>query len=146
MNQTQELFNDLYKNVRMASYAIDCIQPAINDEILSDVIHKQNNIYLDFTNKLETLAKDLKLEISDINPFLKASSFSSIKLNTLMNDETNHLCSMLIEGTSMGVITTITAIADYPNSPNELIDIALAIKEKEELFIESLKDIIMQNK
>ena len=146
MDNRDDLFNDLYKNVRMASYAIDCIYPAIEDSNLQELIDKQNTIYLDYTNRLENIAHALNIEISDINPFLKASSFTSIKMNTMINKDTKHLCSMLIEGTSMGVITTITAISDYPDTPQDLYDIAIEIKESEESFIESLKDIIMQCK
>ena len=42
MNNNTNLYNDLYKNVRMATYGIDCIIDAIEYKKLKNVILKQN--------------------------------------------------------------------------------------------------------
>ena len=143
MNKNTNLYNDLYKNVRMATYGIDCIIDAIEYKKLKDLILKQNKIYLDYTNKLEKLAKELNVEIMDINPFLKASSFTSIKMKTLINNEKNHLCDMLIQGTTMGITTIIVAISENKDADDRLKELANNIRKSQENFVDSLKDIIL---
>ena len=146
MNDNQHLFNDLYKNVRMATYGIDCIMDAIDNKHLTNLIKKQNDKYLEYTTTLENISKDLNLEILDINPFLKASSFTSIKMKTMLNAKTTHLCDMLIQGTTMGITTTLISLVDNPNADSILVDVANSIRDSEEAFIESLKDIILLSK
>ena len=143
MNKNTNLYNDLYKNVRMATNGIDCIIDAIEHKKLKDLILKQNKIYLDYTKKLEKLAKALKVEVVDLNPFLKASSFTSIKMKTIMNNEKNHLCEMLIQGTTMGITTIIIAISENKDADDYLKEIANDIRKSQENFVDSLKDIIL---
>ena len=43
--QTTELLEEAYKNVRMASFAIDCIIEKIEDKQLDKLLRKQNEFY-----------------------------------------------------------------------------------------------------
>ncbi|MBQ9792046.1 MAG: hypothetical protein IJW28_05675 [Clostridia bacterium] len=143
MSKNTNLYNDLYKNVRMATYGIDCIIDAIENKKLKDVISKQNKVYLDYTKELENMSKELDVEVVDLNPLLKASSFTSIKMKTLMNNEKNHLCEMLIQGTTMGITTILIAIAENKDADIRLKEIANNIRKSQENFVDSLKDIIL---
>lgn len=51
------LLDDAYKNVRMGTYAIDCILPKITDQELINLVKKQNEYYLQYTKQLENFAK-----------------------------------------------------------------------------------------
>ena len=44
--QTTELLDEAYKNVRMASFAIDCIIEKIENKELDKLLRKQNEFYL----------------------------------------------------------------------------------------------------
>ena len=143
MSKNTNLYNDLYKNVRMATYGIDCIIDAIENKKLKDVISKQNKVYLDYTKELENMSKELDVEVVDLNPLLKASSFTSIKMKTLMNNEKNHLCEMLIQGTTMGITTILIAIVENKDADIRLKEIANNIRKSQENFVDSLKDIIL---
>lgn len=143
MSNNTNLYNDLYKNVRMATYGIDCIIDAIEHKKLKTLIEKQNTIYLDYTKKLEDMSNELEVEVVDLNPFLKASSFTSIKMKTMLNNDKNNLSQMLIQGTTMGIVTILIAINENKDADIRLKEIANNIRKSQENFVDSLKDIIL---
>jgi hypothetical protein len=137
-----ELLDEAYKNVRMASFAIDCIIDKIENKSMEDLLRKQNVYYLDMVEKLESLSEKLKHKPKDINIMLKGMSFASIKTKTMMNNETSHLAEMLVQGTTMGITDTIKAKSEYPTENHELNNIVDSIISHEEKFVESLKDYL----
>jgi hypothetical protein len=137
---TTKLIDECYKNVRMGSFAIDCIMPAIEEnEDLCDLLRKQNKCYLKSVNELEKLSEELSHEIVDINPMLKGSSFASIKMKTAFNKEAPHLAEMLIQGTTMGITQLIKSHGEAPSSNDKLDKIVKDIIKYEEEFVDSLK-------
>ncbi len=136
---TTKLIDEAYKNVRMASFAIDSIIEAIENKDLENLLRKQNRFYLETTKKIEKISQEFKHKPVDINIFLKGSSFASIKLKTMMNNETSKLASMLIEGTTMGITEMIKAQSDYPSKNDDIFQITDEIVSNEEEFVESLK-------
>lgn len=141
-NKNIKLLDDAYKNVRMGSYAIDCIITKIKDAKLKKLIEKQNEIYLEFTNELSAFAQKISYELKDINVMLKTSSFLSINLKTLFNKDTSHIAEMLVQGTTMGITTLIREIRENPNATLQLIDLSNEIVSYQEKFVESLKKFL----
>lgn len=139
---TTDLLDEAYKNVRMASFAIDCIIEKIENNELDKLLRKQNKFYLDMVKKLESLSKDLKHEPKDINIFLKGTSFASIKMKTIMNNDSPKLAEMLVQGTTMGITDTLKAKSDYPTSNELLAKYIDEIIHHEEEFVDSLKSFL----
>ena len=128
---TVNLIDEAYKNVRMGSYAVDCIMPAVEEnKKLTELLEKQNKSYLKSVTQLEELAQELSHEIVDINPMLKGSSFASIKMKTMFNKEAPHLAEMLIQGTTMGITQLIKSHGENPSFNDKLDKI---VKEAEKL-------------
>ena len=139
---TTSLLDLAYKNVRMASFAIDCIIDKIENHKLEELLRKQNDFYLDTTEELEKISEEIGHEPEDINAFLKGSSFASIKMKTFINDETSHLAEMLIQGTTMGITEILKAKTEFPTKNKHLLEVADSISSNEELFVDSLKDFL----
>lgn len=137
-----KLLDNAYKNVRMATFAIDCIIDKIQNTGLEDLLRKQNDFYLDTTEEIERICESLKHKPADISIFLKGSSFASIKLKSMMNDETQHLAEMLTQGTTMGITEMIKSRSDYPTTSQDILKIVDSIIGSEEKFVESLKDYL----
>lgn len=139
---TVKLFDDAFKNVRMGSYAIDCIIDKIEDIKLLNLIRKQNEFYFEITNKLTEFTKQNKLTPKDLNSMLKTSSYVGINLKTLFNKNTSHLAEMLIQGTTMGITTLIKEMNQTTTINTELVELAKEIVGSQEKFVESLKDFL----
>ncbi len=139
---TTKLIDEAYKNVRMASFAIDSIITKIENKELENLLRKQNEFYLNITTKLEKISNDYKHTPVDINIFLKGTSFASIKMKTMINNETATLATMLIEGTTMGITEMIKSQNEHPSKSKELLNITNQIISAEEDFVESLKKFL----
>lgn len=139
---TTKLLDEAYKNVRMASFAIDCIIDKIEDQSLEDLLRKQNDCYLNYVEKLEKLSEELKHKPKDVNIMLKGMSFASIKTKSMMNNETPHLAEMLVQGTTMGITDTLKAKSEFVSNNHQLNEITDEIVNCEEKFVESLKDFL----
>ena len=137
-----ELLDAAYKNVRMASFAIDCIIDKIEDKSLEDLLRKQNDCYLNYVEKIEKLSEELKHKPKDINIMLKGMSFASIKTKSMMNNETPHLAEMLVQGTTMGITDTLKAKSEFPSNNQKLNSIVDEIVNCEEKFVQSLKNFL----
>ena len=137
-----ELLDEAYKNVRMASFAIDCIIDKIENKSLEDLLRKQNDCYLNYVEKIEKLSEELKHKPKDINIMLKGMSFASIKTKSMMNNETPHLAEMLVQGTTMGITDTLKAKSEFPSNNQKLNSIVDEIVNCEEKFVQSLKNFL----
>ncbi len=147
LNQEQfeietKLIDNAYKNVRMASYAIDCIIDKIENKKLEELLRKQNDFYLDTTEELEKLSNELNHKPVDINIFLKGSSFASINMKTMMDNSSEHIAEMLVQGTTMGITDMIKCQGEYPTTNPHLKKLTDSIVGSEEKFVESLKDFL----
>lgn len=137
-----KLLDEVYKNVRMASYAIDCLIEKIENSKLEDLLRKQNKFYLDKTKQLNKLSKKLNHIPKDISIYLKTSSFVAIKMKTLMNNDTPKFAEMLIQGTTMGITDTLKSKGEYPSKNEEIIQIVDDVVRNEEVFVDSLKNFL----
>ncbi|MBE5738466.1 MAG: hypothetical protein E7354_01885 [Clostridiales bacterium] len=137
-----QLLDEAYKTVRMGSYAIDCIIDKIEDKDLEDLIRKQNTYYLESTKSLESISKEYKHHLTDINPMLKGTSFASINMKTMFNKDSSHLAQMLIDGTTMGITTIIKHRNENNSLDKNLLGIVDKIISYLEDFVESLKEFL----
>ena len=141
-NGTQELIDRVYENVRMASYAIDCIIEKIENNELAELLRKQNKFYLDEVSAIQSLARNIGYEPKDVNVIAKGMSFMSIKTKTLMNNDSPKLAEMLIQGTTMGITDTLKAKTEFSTDNEELNQIVDRIIKHEEEFVDSLKTFL----
>jgi len=141
-NHNLELLNAIYKNVTMATHAIDSIHNKIADRKLTKLIDKQNKIYERITAESENLAGHINEDLTAINPIAKMTSSVSINMKTMLNHETSHLAEMLVQGTTMGITEIYKAKRENPTQNKKLIEVVDSIGKSEEIFIESLKDFL----
>lgn len=137
-----KLLDDAYKNVKMGNFAIDTIVSKIENKDLVKLLQKQNSFYFEKSTTLEHMAEQLSHQVKDINAMLKASSFFSINVKTMVDKSTSHIAEMLIEGTTMGITTLIKEIKDNPAAQSELIEVSSDIVAHQEKFVEELKDFL----
>ena len=138
----KELLDEAYKNVRMASFAIDCLIDKIENRSLENLLRKQNKFYLKMVTEIETLAEKMQFELKDINIFLKSSSFLGIKMKTLMNNDSPKFAEMLVQGTTMGITDSLKAKSEYPTKNEDILTIVDDIVSHEEEFVDSLKEYL----
>ena len=143
-NHNSELLNAIFKNVTMATHALDSIKDKFENNKLLKLIDKQNTIYEEITAKCNSLANTFGVELKAINPFLKMTSSASIGMKTMINDETNHIAEMLIQGTTMGITDIIKSIGEFKESDKTIKNVATDLQHSEEEFVDSLKTFLVK--
>ena len=141
-NNDQQLIDRVYENVRMASYAIDCIIEKIENPELAELLRKQNKFYLDEVSAIQSFARNVGYEPKDVNVMAKGMSYMSIKTKTLINNDSPKLAEMLVQGTTMGITDTLKAKTEFPTDNEDLKEIADRIVKHEEEFVDSLKTFL----
>lgn len=141
-NNENELIDKIYENVRMGSFAIDCIIEKIKNEELAKVLRKQNKYYLDMVLQIQNLSRKLNFELKDINFFEKSMSFVSIKMKTLMDNDSPKIAEMLIQGTTMGITDTLKAKTEFQTENEEILELVNNLTKHEEKFVDSLKTFL----
>ena len=126
----------------MASFAVDCIMEKIENGELAELLRKQNKFYLDTVTKVEGIAKEVKHQLKDINPMLKGMLYMSIKMKTLMNNDSPKFAEMLIQGTTMGITDTLKAKNEFITDNEEINTVVGRIIKYEEEFVDSLKTFL----
>ena len=142
VNHVTELIDKAYENVRMASFAIDCIMEKIENGELAELLRKQNKFYLDEVSAIEAFSRKVGHTPKDVNPMAKGMSYMSIKTKTLMNNDSPKLAEMLVQGTTMGITDTMKAKTEHPVENEELTEIVDRIIKHEEEFVDSLKTFL----
>lgn len=138
----ENLIDKAYENVRMATYAIDCLIERIDSPKLEELVRKQNEFYLDSTKDINNLAKSKNVELEDVSVMDKAMSYMSIKMKTMNNNDASKISEMLVQGTTMGITDMIKSKNDYPVENEELNSIVERIISHEEMFVDSLKTFL----
>ena len=141
-NNFEKLVNKAYENVRMASYAIDCIMERIENPELAELLRKQNKFYLDLTKEIEDIAKSKGVELEDIGMMAKAASYVSIKMKTMVDNDSSKLSEMLVQGTTMGITDSLKAKRAYPTEDERLTEVMDRLVSHEEEFVDSLKTFL----
>lgn len=141
-NHNSQLLNAIFKNVTMATHAIDAIRDKIENKKLLKLLEKQNQIYEGITADCKAIASKIAQDLNAINPILKMTSSVSINMKTLMNDETDHIAEMLIQGTTMGITDIIKSIGEFRTADKEIKNIATKLQHSEEEFVDSLKTFL----
>lgn len=108
-----ELMNEIYRTTAMGIQSIDAINKDICLRELKDELERELASY----KKMHTKAVDFMIEqgIEPIktNPIAKALQWSSVKVTAMANRSTSHIAEMMINGTTMGVITMHKAINKF---------------------------------
>ena len=141
-NHNSQLLNAIFKNVTMATHAIDTIRDKIDNKKLLKLLEKQNGIYEEITTRCKSISSEISQNLEPINVFAKMSSSASINLKTMMNDETDHIAEMLIQGTTMGITDIIKSIGEFNTADKEIKNVATELQHSEEEFVDSLKTFL----
>lgn len=143
IKKSEEILAEIYRNCQLALESISDILPETEDEELKAEIMHQHEEYERISGAAACLAQDKALDIKEPNPVKKAMMWSSIKMNTLVDNSRAHIAEMMIQGTVMGITALKTSLSDKPEDDDK--EITALLKELislEEGFEKKLKTFL----
>lgn len=142
-SQGRDLLEEVYKATTMGVTATDILLPKVEDQALRSQIERQRNNYQGMASKAREL---LENEGEDAGkgsrPMQKAMLWGSIQMNTLMNNSTEHMAEMMIQGSTMGIVDMQKRLNDLPASDEKPRRLAEEFIEGEQHSIENLKQLL----
>ena len=139
-NCSEEMLEEMYKNINMVKEAILNALSKVKDFDLSSELTSQLREYCSFSEKisvfLERCGTDARSGI-----FSKITSKISTELNTLVDSTDQHIAQLMIENTTICITDIIRLVRDYENSNCSECTLSLArsIVSYQEDAVEKLK-------
>ena len=140
-NCTQELLEELCKNVGSAKQCLLTVVQKVKDASLSQELTSQLDEYGTFTQKISTALDRCGGEAKQCTVVSKISSKISVEMNTIADSTDAHLAQLIIEEITMYITDTIRLVRDYENSncSEGALTLARNVVSFQEKSIENLK-------
>ena len=143
-NCTQEVLDQLYKNVKMGEESVTDVLPKVKNAELSSELTSQLNEYAKFSKQIGALIEQSGHTPKETGVIAKMGAKIGIEMNTLSDSSDAHIAQMTIEGTTMGITEIIRLVRDYENSncSQEALSIARSIVSYQEKVVERMKSFL----
>ena len=143
VKKSEELLAEIYRNCQLALESISDILPAVEHEDLKAEILREHEEYERISAEAAMLAKNKGLDVKSPNVMKKMMMWSSIKMNTMIDNSRAHIAEMMIQGTVMGITALKTSIGESPaHDDEEIVALAKKLVETEEEFEKKLKEFL----
>lgn len=110
-----KVLNEVYKGSKMGMEAIHYIEDKIDNHEFKKEVKNQYNDYQVIAEKIENTIEQNKWKLDEISAKNKMISWTSIKMQTAIDDTVSHMSEMLIQGTVMGIIEGVRLSNKNPN-------------------------------
>ena len=140
MEKCSNFLNELHKACNAAIVGIDNIKTEVKNKDLIALIEKQNNYYESYIKDLKKMAVDYDFTPDNVSCFMKANSFISPKIETMIDNSDAKVAEIMINGTKMGIKQMDELIHEFEDCDEKLLNYAKSFKEKLENFLSSLKE------
>lgn len=143
-NCTEELLEELIKNLEMGKQSLTNVISKVKDTKLTDELTKQLDCYSQYSEKAMTMLKSVGGDKKGDGIMTKISAKMGIEMNTLIDSTDAHIAQMVIEGATMGITDTIRLVRDYENSncSEEALSLARHVVSYQEKTVESMKKFL----
>ena len=118
-NKDLKVLNEIYKGSKMGMNAISYMEDKINNDKFREEVKKQYEDYERVSKKAENLIENNNSKTEEVPAMNKVMGWTSVKMNTMMDDTTSHMSEMLIQGTVMGIIEGVKLANNHSNITNQ---------------------------
>jgi ferritin-like metal-binding protein YciE len=138
-NNDFKVLNEIYKGNKMGIDAINYMKDKIKDNEFKKDVDRQYNEYVQMSEKIEDLVSRNNGKLEDTPAKDKIMGWTSVKMNTMIDNTTSHLSEMLIQGTVMGVIEGVRLFNQNKDLDQEVKGVVDEFLKTSEDNIQTLK-------
>lgn len=141
-NNSEAMLETIYKSARTGMDSIDYIHSKITDTKIGEkLLNKKENYHSLAMKAGAKLTESDKLP-QENNLLSKASIWSSIQAETLIDKSNANIASIMINGSKMGLQNIKNAMADYPDLSEDTQAICDEFIKEEEDNIKQMKQFL----
>ena len=140
MSGDAELLNFIYQNSQMGVDTIRQLIGVVEDKDLKEHLKTQFQGYEEFHQAAKELLNEHGYDEKGLGIVAKARTYFMINLQTMTDPSASHIASMLITGSSMGIVEAIQKYRQYEDADPKIRDLMDKLRKFEEHNMEKLKD------
>ena len=142
MSGDAELLNFIYQNSQMGVDTIRQLIGVVEDKDLKEHLKTQFQGYEEFHQAAKELLNEHGYDEKGLGIVEKARTYFMINLQTMTDPSASHIASMLITGSSMGIVQAIQKYRQYEDADPKIRDLMDKLRKFEEHNMEKLKDFL----
>ncbi len=139
MDRNQQMLNSIYQNATTASDSIKTLLPKVEDKPMVESLNHQKAVYTSFAGHAQRLLNDYKATPEEVSPLQKASMWTGVQLNTMIDSTSSHIAEMMIQGGSMGVTDLTKKMKEYVGCDEPIQKLGKQLLAYEQQAIEEMK-------
>ena len=126
MSGDAELLNFIYQNSQMGVDTIRQLIGVVGDKDLKEHLKTQFQGYEEFHQAAKELLNEHGYDEKGLGIMEKARTYFMINLQTITDPSVSHIASMLITGSSMGIVEAIQKYRQYEDADPKIRDPAVS--------------------
>ena len=136
MSGDAELLNFIYQNSQMGVDTIRQLIGVVEDKDLKEHLKTQFQGYEEFHQAAKELLNEHGYDEKGLGIMEKARTYFMINLQTMTDPSVSHIASMLITGSSMGIVEAIQKYRQYEDADPKIRDLMDKLRKFEEYNME----------
>ncbi|MGM9521054.1 MAG: hypothetical protein ACI3VB_01070 [Oscillospiraceae bacterium] len=138
-NPDVAVLNSIYRGAKTGEQAINDMLPKTDDRAFTADLETQRDEYVTISKEAATRLVNMGTEPEPVGEMKKLGMKVGVTMNTMTNDETNHLAELVIKGSNMGIITMTKVVNGYQQASPETLGLAQKLITTENDNITRLK-------
>ncbi len=118
------VLNSVYRNARTGAQAIDDLLPKASDTSFISDLETQRQEYDSIGTEAATRITGLGGAPESVGEMKKMGMKMGVTMNTMVNDETEHLAELMIKGSNMGIVQMTKVINGHREASPETLGLA----------------------
>lgn len=140
-NETAELLDRMYKNVKMGAESIVTLMPRVTDEAMRAEMTKELSRLEGFSSEIDRMLGEVGVKPQEEGIVSRLGLKMGINMSTMMDSSRSHIAEMMMEGYTVGIGEITKDIRESENTAVSEASLKLArdIVEFEEKSFSEMK-------
>lgn len=137
-NDTVKLLRECNAGCKSATNSMEQVLRYLDNEDLKMLIDEYNDKHIKLGDECHQMLNELDEEEKDPDKMAKTFSWISTEVKLMMNDNSQKIAELMIDGCNLGIKSLSKYINQYKNASNESVDLAKRLIKIEQEFMNEL--------
>ncbi|MFY9394732.1 MAG: hypothetical protein WAP36_08580 [Halanaerobiales bacterium] len=137
-NDTVKLLRECNAGCKSATNSMEQVLRYLDNEDLKNLIDEYNDKHIKLGDECHQMLNELDEEEKDPDKMAKTFSWISTEVKLMMDDNSQKIAELMIDGCNLGIKSLSKYINQYKNASNESVDLAKRLIKIEQEFMNEL--------
>lgn len=137
-NDTVKLLRECNAGCKSATNSMEQVLRYLDNEDLKILIDEYNDKHIKLGDECHQMLNELDEEEKDPDKMAKTFSWISTEVKLMVNDNSQKIAELMIDGCNLGIKSLSKYINQYKNASNESVDLAKRLIKIEQEFMNEL--------